>query len=106
MWESNIGTDRATGEIYIFDACAYYEHHEKELSIWRCAHHQMYDSRYRNEYFKNFPPSEPVEEADDRSRLYAVETLLMHSAHFPGAATRRKALEEMNWLIEKYREEL
>jgi fructosamine-3-kinase len=106
LWESNIGTDVQTGELYIYDACAYYAHHEKEVGIWRCEHHQMHDERYRNEYFKNIEPSEPIEEFDDRNRLYSVETLLINSAHFPGSETRMRALNELNWLVERYRHEM
>ncbi|KAL2143050.1 hypothetical protein VTI28DRAFT_390 [Corynascus sepedonium] len=106
LWESNIGTDVQTGEIYIYDACAYYAHHEKEVGIWRCEHHQMHGDKYRDEYFKNYEPSEPIEEFDDRNRLYSVETLLINSAHYPGSVTRRRALNELNWLINRYREEL
>ncbi|EAQ90393.1 hypothetical protein CHGG_02328 [Chaetomium globosum CBS 148.51] len=106
LWESNIGTNVETGEIYIYDACAYYAHHEKEVGIWRCEHHKMHEDHYRDEYFKNFEPSEPVEEFDDRNRLYSVETLLINSAHYPGSVTRSRALNELNFLINKYREEL
>ncbi|KAH9883934.1 Fructosamine/Ketosamine-3-kinase [Xylariomycetidae sp. FL2044] len=102
LWESNIGTDAKTGEVYIFDACAYYAHHEKELGIWRCAHHQMKDARYREEYLKHYGMSEPVEEFDDRNRLYSVETLIINSAHYPGAHTRQLALDELQYLIDKY----
>ncbi|KAI1306240.1 Fructosamine kinase-domain-containing protein [Xylaria venustula] len=102
LWESNIGTDEDTNDIYIYDACSYYAHHEKEVAIWRVAHHQMTDERYRREYFKNYPPSEPLEEADDRNRLYSVETLLVNSLSFPGAKTRQLAYEELKFLIEKY----
>ena len=104
LWEANIGTDAHTGELYIFDACAYYAHHEKEIGIWRCEHHRMTNEEYRNEYFKNYEPSEPVEEFDARNRLYCVETLLMNSAHFPGAVTRQQALDELRGLIEEYLE--
>lgn len=102
LWEANIGTDMHTGEISIFDACSYYAHHEKEVGIWRCEHHKMKSQEYRNEYFKNLEPSEPIEEYDDRNRLYGVETLLINSAHFPGANTRQLALEDMRFLISKY----
>ena len=102
LWESNIGTLEDTGEIYIFDACAYYAHHEKEAGIWRCKHHKMNDEEYRTQYFKDFPPSDPVGEADDRNRLYSVETLIINSAHFPGAETRGLAVEELRYLINKF----
>ncbi|KAI1440303.1 Fructosamine kinase-domain-containing protein [Annulohypoxylon stygium] len=102
LWESNIGTDTQTGELYIFDACSYYAHHEKEVGIWRCEHHQMKAKEYRNEYFKNYKPSEPLEEFDDRNRLYSVETLIINSAHFPGANTRQLAVDELKFLLHKY----
>ncbi|KAI1769315.1 Fructosamine/Ketosamine-3-kinase [Hypoxylon sp. FL1150] len=102
LWESNIGTDTKTGQLYIFDACSYYAHHEKEVAIWRCEHHEMKAKKYRDEYFKNYKPSEPVEEFDDRNRLYSVETLIINSAHFPGAETRQLAVDELKYLIEKY----
>lgn len=106
LWESNIATEEKTGEIYIFDACAYYAHHEKELGIWRCEHHHLTNKLYRERYCDYFKPSEPKGEFDDRNRLYSVETLLIHSAHYPGSVTRSRALNELNWLINKYREEL
>ncbi|KAK3291456.1 Fructosamine/Ketosamine-3-kinase [Chaetomium fimeti] len=102
LWESNIGTIEHTEEIYIFDACAYYAHHEKELGIWRCRHHQLHTPHYREEYLKNFEASEPKAEFDDRNRLYSVETLLINSAHSPGSETRSEALNELNWLVNKY----
>ncbi|KAH6615826.1 Fructosamine/Ketosamine-3-kinase [Chaetomium sp. MPI-SDFR-AT-0129] len=105
LWESNIGTDRYTGEIYIYDACAYYAHHEKEIAIWRCEHHEMDKGGYIEEYLKKFPGSEPKGEFKDRGLLYSVETLLMNSAHYPGSDTRKKAFNELQWLINKYQKD-
>lgn len=102
LWESNIGTDEETDEIYFWDACAYYAHHEREVAMWRCAHHQMTDEKYRGEYFKNYPPSEPRQEADDRNRLYSVEILMNNGLSFPGAKTRQLAVQEFQYLIAKY----
>ncbi|TPX14828.1 uncharacterized protein E0L32_004937 [Thyridium curvatum] len=102
LWEGNIGTNANTGEISIFDACSYYAHHEKEVGIWRCEHHEMTNPEYRKEYFKNMRRSEPVEEYEDRNRLYAVETRLINSAHFPGEPTRQLALNDLRFLISMY----
>lgn len=102
LWESNIGTDEQTGEVYIYDACAYYAHHEKEVGIWRCAHHKMTDEKYRREYFKHYPPSEPREEADDRNRLYAAQTMIVTSLDFPGQKMRELIMSDLNYLIDKY----
>lgn len=102
LWESNIGTDENTDDIVFWDACSYYAHHEREVAIWRCAHHQMTDEKYRREYFKHYPPSEPQEEADDRNRLYPVEILMNNGLSFPGAVTRQQAVNELQYLINKY----
>ncbi|KAK7959154.1 uncharacterized protein PG986_004008 [Apiospora aurea] len=102
LWESNIGTDRATGEIFLYDACAYYAHHEKEVGIWWCAHHRMADAKYRREYFKHYPPSEPREEADDRNRLYAAQTMIVTSLDFPDRGMRGLIMADLNYLIDKY----
>ncbi|KAK8036163.1 hypothetical protein PG993_008777 [Apiospora rasikravindrae] len=102
LWESNIGTDEQTDEVFIYDACAYYAHHEKEVGIWRCAHHKMTDEKYRREYFKHYPPSEPREEADDRNRLYAAQTMIVTSLDFPGQKMRELIMADLNYLIDKY----
>ncbi|KAK7994995.1 hypothetical protein PG990_013768 [Apiospora arundinis] len=102
LWESNIGTDEQTKEIFIYDACAYYAHHEKDVGIWRCAHHKMTDEKYRREYFKHYPPSEPREEADDRNRLYSVQTRISTSLDFPGLKMREQIMADLNYLIDKY----
>lgn len=77
LWEGNIGTDYDTGELYIFDAASYYAHNEMELGIWQTDHHRMKLKAYRIEYLRNFEASEPVDQWDDRNRLYSVKTQLM-----------------------------
>ena len=88
LWEGNIGTDYQTGDLYIFDAAPYYAHNEMELGIWRTEHHRMKSKAYKVEYLRNFEASEPVDEWDDRNRLYSVKTQLMYSAHVPGTKVR------------------
>lgn len=90
LWEGNIGTDVETGNIYVFDACSFYAHHEMELGMWRTAHHRMKDKVYKQEYLKRMKPSDPVEEWDDRNRLYSVKTKLMFSAHNPSTSIVRR----------------
>ncbi|KAI1336663.1 Fructosamine/Ketosamine-3-kinase [Xylariaceae sp. FL0016] len=102
LWESNIGTEKESGEVFIYDACAYYAHHEKEVGIWRCAHHEMTDEKYRREYFRHYPPSEPREEADDRNRLYAAQTMIGTSLDFPDRNMRELIMSDLNYLIDKY----
>lgn len=88
LWEGNIGTDLQTGNLYIFDAASYYAHNEMEIGIWRTDHHRMRSKAYKIEYLRNFEASEPVDEWDDRNRLYSIKTQLMYSAHVPGSRVR------------------
>ena len=90
LWEGNIGTEHGTGNIFIFDAAAYYAHNEIELGIWRAEHHKLKDEAYRTEYLRKFEPSEPTDEFDDRNRLYCVKTQLMYAAHVPGTGVRNQ----------------
>jgi protein-ribulosamine 3-kinase len=90
LWEGNIGTDFETGNLYIFDSCAYYAHNEMEIGMWRVDHHRLKAKAYRQEYIRNVEPSEPAEEWDDRNRLYSVKTKLMYSAHVPGSKVRKQ----------------
>ena len=70
--------------------------------MWRVDHYHMKAKEYRNEYFKNFETDEPVEQYDDRNRLYCVKEKIMYSAHVPGSKARAQALEDLEFLIQKY----
>ncbi|KAI4215189.1 MAG: hypothetical protein LQ351_002504 [Letrouitia transgressa] len=94
--------DLQTGNLYIFDAASYYAHNEMELGIWRTDHHRMKSKAYKIEYLRNFEASEPVDEWDDRNRLYSIKTQLMYSAHVPGSRVRNAAFENLKYLIQKY----
>jgi protein-ribulosamine 3-kinase len=87
LWERNIGIDKATNAIKIFDPGCLYAHNEMEFATWRCrwATYSR-DEVYVEEYKKIVPPSEPVEEWGDRQRLYAVYANLVTSANHGGRA--------------------
>lgn len=89
LWEGNIGTDAHTGDPIIFDCAAYYAHNEMELGIWRAERHELRDKVYRREYMRNFEPSKPEEEWDDRNRLYSAKTNFMFSACYAGSPSRQ-----------------
>ena len=88
LWEGNIGTAFATGDIVIFDAGSYYAHNEMEIGMWRCARHRINSKVFFREYLRNVPPSEPADEWDDRNRLYCVKMNMIHSAHHKGDIVR------------------
>lgn len=58
--------------------------------MWRVDHHRMKAKVYKKEYLRNMEIGEPVEEFDDRNRLYSVKTKLMYSAHVPGTRVRKQ----------------
>ncbi|KAF8864495.1 hypothetical protein BDZ45DRAFT_701672 [Acephala macrosclerotiorum] len=89
LWDGNIGTDYETGNIYIFDAGAYYAHNEMELGMWRCERHRFVNNEiYLEEYLRNAGVSEPVEMFDDRNRLYCIYMNMWASAHHAGGIDR------------------
>jgi len=89
LWEGNIGTDSQTGEIFIFDSGAYYAQNEMEIGMWRCERHKIRAKVYTQQYQQNFTMSEPVEEWDDRNRIYCVKMNMVHSAHHPDSTVRK-----------------
>lgn len=89
LWEGNIGTEFETGEIYIFDAGAYYAHNEMEIGMWRCERHKIRSEVYKRAYLRNSTVSEPADEWDDRNRIYCVKMNMIHSAHHAGDRVRQ-----------------
>jgi protein-ribulosamine 3-kinase len=89
LWEGNVGTNLETGDIVLFDAGSYYAHNEMELGIWREEWNGFRRKSYIQAYLRDFPPAEPVEEFDDRNRLYNIKYNLNYSAGYPGAITRQ-----------------
>ena len=90
LWEGNIGTERSTGKVFIFDSNGYYAHHEMELGMWATEHHNMTSPRSLEEYSKHMQPSEPANEFEDRVRLYSLKNYLMYSANRRLHSTRQR----------------
>jgi protein-ribulosamine 3-kinase len=74
---SNIGVNVATGDPVLFSPASLYAHNEFELGAWRLVTEPL-DLEYFREYRRHFPPSEPVEQWDDRIRLYSIKFNLAH----------------------------
>lgn len=90
LWEGNIGTDNNNGDIYIFDAASFYGHNELELGMWRGDQNRMSSEVYTKEYLKHISISEPVDQFDDRNRVYHVKFLMWHSCHHPKDIARQQ----------------
>lgn len=86
LWDGNASVNMRTGKPVIYDAAAMYAHNECEVTssmrhiilltytvefmTFVIPRHRM-NRPYIKEYNKFFPPSEPVEDFDDRLTLYA-----------------------------------
>ncbi|KAL8670218.1 MAG: hypothetical protein Q9168_005232 [Polycauliona sp. 1 TL-2023] len=104
LWEGNTGTALETGNIYIFDAAAFYAHNELEIGDWRCFYNKIHDEVYTSTYLENYPPSEPKEEWEDRNRLYSIYYNVLYSVNHgsQGMAIRQVAFDDMYHLIDKF----
>lgn len=103
LWEGNMGINMETGESLLFDAGSYYAHNEMELGHWRCEFSSVFRSKlYTRHYLRNYPAAEPVDEFDDRNRLYSIKGAINYAAGHPGSILRKTAYNNMCYLCEKY----
>ncbi|KAK5717438.1 hypothetical protein LTR17_016125 [Elasticomyces elasticus] len=103
LWEHNVGIDMESGEIIIFDPGCTYAHNEMEFGTWRCSWAYHFNSpMYQRMYQRHIEPSEPVDEWDDRNRLYSIYPYLVDSAGHAGSVSRKVAYNDILYLCEKY----
>ncbi|TIA90336.1 hypothetical protein E3P99_01630 [Wallemia hederae] len=82
LWAGNASYSRTTNRPVIFDACSFYGHNEAELGIV-----QMFGgfgAKFFEGYHSVYPKAEPVEEYDQRIKLYELIHHLNHYAIFGG----------------------
>lgn len=87
LWEGNTGTTFDTGNIYTFDAASFYAHNEMETGNWRCFYNNIHNKVYTRTYLKNYAPSEPKEEWEDRNRLYCIYYNVLYSVNHGNQGT-------------------
>ncbi|KAL8679764.1 MAG: hypothetical protein Q9186_003980 [Xanthomendoza sp. 1 TL-2023] len=104
LWEGNTGTTFDTGNIYTFDAASFYAHNEMEIGDWRCFYNNIHNKVYTRTYLKNYAPSEPKEEWDDRNRMYSIYYNILYSVNHgsQGTAIRQIAFDDMYYLTDKF----
>ncbi len=71
LWPGNAMPDANTGEIIIFDSCAFWGHNEADLGSWRASRYRM-GRPYLKEYQRVMGLAEPCRDWDDRNALYAM----------------------------------
>ncbi|CAF9913063.1 MAG: hypothetical protein ALECFALPRED_008620 [Alectoria fallacina] len=105
LWPGNTKPDVHTGEILIFDSCAFWGHNEADLGTWSAPRYRM-GRPFLEEYQRIMGRSEPQGDWDDRNALYALRYDLLVSALFPkteyGYGFRKTAKSEMKRLVEKH----
>ena len=90
LWEGNVARDLETGKLILYDPCCVYAHNEVEFGTWRCSWATHFNSPiYQMFYQRLIEPSEPVEEFDDRNRLYAARASLCDSGGHAGSRSRQ-----------------
>ncbi|OQV09422.1 hypothetical protein CLAIMM_13546 [Cladophialophora immunda] len=103
LWKENTGLNLDTGLPVVFDSSAMYAHNEMELGMWR-TDILRFGKPYYDKYLSYMPPSEPVEQFDDRNRLYSIKFKIAHCLGWPDCAPnhRQLILNDMRYLIGKY----
>ncbi|RAH44269.1 putative fructosamine-3-kinase [Aspergillus brunneoviolaceus CBS 621.78] len=106
LWNGNAGRGRIAGGLesdkagdVVYDPSACYAHSEFELGIMRMF--GGFGAKFFEEYHRLVPKTEPVEEYEDRVRLYELYHHLNHHAIF-GAGYRSGAVSIMEKLLKKY----
>ncbi|KAK3296670.1 Fructosamine kinase-domain-containing protein [Chaetomium fimeti] len=101
LWPGNIKPRTATGELCLFDACAYWGHNEADLAV-------CYNPRYKlgrpalDEYKELVDPSDPATDFYERNALYAMKYhVLLSIMYSDNRAFREKLTEELKLLLRK-----
>jgi len=106
LWSGNAGRgtlpamgEDAAPEDVVFDPSACYAHSEYELGIMKMF--GGFGGKFLKEYHELCPKTEPVEEYDDRIKLYELYHHLNHHALF-GGGYRSGAVSMMKDLVRRY----
>jgi protein-ribulosamine 3-kinase len=103
LWVGNIATLQENGEIILYDSGGFYGHNEFDISTWRCIYNGTMQSHiFTRNYMQYYEPAEPVEEWDDRNRLYSLKYIMNYSINHPNENAREQGYNDMLYLIEKY----
>ncbi|KAL8667688.1 MAG: hypothetical protein Q9202_000543 [Teloschistes flavicans] len=81
LWVGNTGTERETGNIYVFDASVHYAHNEMEVAIWRGKFDTVFPKQvYLKTSLSMVDKSEPREQFEDGNKIYSIYHALHASA--------------------------
>ncbi|KAI1347589.1 Fructosamine kinase-domain-containing protein [Xylaria sp. FL0043] len=102
VWPGNLQLDITTRRVILYDSCCCYGHNELDLAMMREPRYQ-FTREHADKYRELVPPSEPVEDFDDRNALYAMrDNVINLGLHDHRKFLREQILEEMERLTRKY----
>ncbi|TLD12169.1 uncharacterized protein PgNI_03546 [Pyricularia grisea] len=84
----------------LFDAFCLYAHNEYDLGMW-IRELAGFSKPYFDQYMKQMPRSEPVEQWDDRNRLYSNRVQPLPLEPLPWRDNKQGA-QDVRYLVEKY----
>jgi protein-ribulosamine 3-kinase len=104
LWSGNtsvgaIGSENCEPEDVAYDSSACYAHNEFDLGIMKMC--GGFGGSFMKEYHELCPKTEPVEEYEDRVKLYELYHYLNHYAMF-GGSYKGGAVSIMKALVKKY----
>ncbi|KAK8009090.1 hypothetical protein PG991_011641 [Apiospora marii] len=110
LWPGNVKPAVETGELIMFDSCAYWGHNEDtdcrrvraaDLGICRNPRYKLGPAAIR-EYFQHVPMSEPTADFDGRNHVYAMKYYAFLSImYFKDKRFRAIFVDEMRSLVTK-----
>lgn len=72
LWDQNVGVDRQTGNVFIFDASSFYAHYEMEIALWRSEMNEFLKREiYEKKYIELMGMSLPEDQFEDRIKIYS-----------------------------------
>lgn len=71
LWDQNVGVERQTGNVFIFDASSFYAHYEMEIALWRSEMNKVLNAEiYERKYLQKMGTSHPTNKFEDRIKIY------------------------------------
>ncbi|KAL2069214.1 hypothetical protein VTL71DRAFT_15552 [Oculimacula yallundae] len=104
VWYGNLATNASTGEPIIFDPATIWAHNELDVANMTVPRFRL-GREWTREYHKHFPISSPIEDYEDRLRLYTIHGGLCASSLYANTTKYREMLVEwIQELVDKYPE--
>ncbi|KAI9373786.1 Fructosamine kinase-domain-containing protein [Aspergillus egyptiacus] len=99
-WDMNTAM-ASDGRAVFFDVASFYAHNEYDVGNWRASRHGLSERSYIDAYKALVPPSEPVDDWDNRNLLYSLPFNLCNALFVPGSTQRNQVFQDMRTQCER-----